>query len=306
MNDIGLSLQKNAQKLLQLFILLPFVHNYVGGEEQCLRLGLIDNLDEDWVGTVQNHVFSKSKATTLRLAGNKNKMKSYQAIKKATAAIMSFTNSGAYNKERKENEQPEYTPSLTQIGSSLRTLLNKILEKNTAKNVINIPKFFLSLSRLSCYQIGILRNKEQDEQIYAIRHFSRQCLFRIHYYYDAQVQFELVNNKYAEVFTISLSTAGGIGEEQDEEINEVFDSISNFLRAFHEGRDYSWQPYFPPLPLLARGSEEQIEEEGGSEEIDAQLNNKGDCGNIKRNTNLAKSVILNNFIQSSNQHSGWY
>ncbi|KAA6387921.1 MAG: hypothetical protein EZS28_016550 [Streblomastix strix] len=69
MNESGLTLSKTAQKLLQLLILLPFVHNYVGVEEQCLRIGLIDNLDEDWVGTVQNHVFSKSKATTLRLAG---------------------------------------------------------------------------------------------------------------------------------------------------------------------------------------------------------------------------------------------
>ncbi|KAA6350351.1 MAG: hypothetical protein EZS28_051897 [Streblomastix strix] len=68
MNDSGLSLSKTAQKLLQLLILMSFVHNYVGVEEQCLRIGLIDNLEEDWLGTVQNHVFSKSKARTLRLA----------------------------------------------------------------------------------------------------------------------------------------------------------------------------------------------------------------------------------------------
>ncbi|KAA6392998.1 MAG: hypothetical protein EZS28_011474 [Streblomastix strix] len=68
MNDSGLSLSKTAQKLLKPFILLSFVHNYVGVEEQCLRIGLIDIQDEDWIGTVQIHVFSKSKAITLRLA----------------------------------------------------------------------------------------------------------------------------------------------------------------------------------------------------------------------------------------------
>ncbi|KAA6318817.1 MAG: hypothetical protein EZS28_054895, partial [Streblomastix strix] len=47
---------------------MSFVHNYVGVEEQCLRIGLIDIQDEDWLPLVQNHVFSKSKATNLRLA----------------------------------------------------------------------------------------------------------------------------------------------------------------------------------------------------------------------------------------------
>ncbi|KAA6391946.1 MAG: hypothetical protein EZS28_012531 [Streblomastix strix] len=38
--------------------------------DQCVLICLIEIQDEDLIGTVQNHVFSKSKATTLRLAGD--------------------------------------------------------------------------------------------------------------------------------------------------------------------------------------------------------------------------------------------
>ncbi|KAA6370798.1 MAG: hypothetical protein EZS28_033675 [Streblomastix strix] len=36
--------------------------------DQCVLIGLIEIQDEDLIGTVQNHGFSKSKATTERLA----------------------------------------------------------------------------------------------------------------------------------------------------------------------------------------------------------------------------------------------
>ncbi|KAA6387831.1 MAG: hypothetical protein EZS28_016641, partial [Streblomastix strix] len=50
------------------------------------------------------------------------------------------------------------------------------------------------------------------------------------------------------------------------------------------------------LPLLARVSFEQIEEEGANEEIEAQMNNNGLGGDIKAWGNLTKAVILNHFI----------
>ncbi|KAA6355732.1 MAG: hypothetical protein EZS28_048740, partial [Streblomastix strix] len=40
-----------------------------GVEEWCLRIGLIDNLDGYRLPYVQNHGISKSKATTVHLAG---------------------------------------------------------------------------------------------------------------------------------------------------------------------------------------------------------------------------------------------
>ncbi|KAA6371727.1 MAG: hypothetical protein EZS28_032747 [Streblomastix strix] len=53
---------------------------------------------------------------------------------------------------------------------------------------------------------------------------------------------------------------------------------------------------FKQLPLLARRTVEQIEEEGANEEIEAQMNNKGYYGEIKCRANKAKEVVLNRFI----------
>ncbi|KAA6381860.1 MAG: hypothetical protein EZS28_022612 [Streblomastix strix] len=65
-----------------------------------------------------------------------------------------------------------------------------------------------------------------------------QFLSWIQEYGDAQDLADLVNVGYGKVICISFSTAGGINEEQDEEIlNELF-HIFNFLRALHERRNY--------------------------------------------------------------------
>ncbi|KAA6352797.1 MAG: hypothetical protein EZS28_051675, partial [Streblomastix strix] len=42
---------------------------YIGVVDQCILIGLIDIQYEELIGTVQNHGFSKSKATTERFAG---------------------------------------------------------------------------------------------------------------------------------------------------------------------------------------------------------------------------------------------
>ncbi|KAA6366950.1 MAG: hypothetical protein EZS28_037523 [Streblomastix strix] len=89
--------------------------------------------------------------------------------------------------------------------------------------------------------------------------------------------------------SITFCTAGGIGEEQDWEIFMVLNHFSDFLRELHKGRYYR-QPFFQPLPLLARRTEEQMEEEGANEELEALMNNKGYYENIKQYANLAKTL----------------
>ncbi|KAA6359526.1 MAG: hypothetical protein EZS28_044947 [Streblomastix strix] len=58
------------------------------------------------------------------------------------------------------------------------------------------------------------------------------------------------------------------------------------------------------IPVLFKSCQEQIEDEGGNEEIEAQLVNKGrgpfSSINIKSQTNRAKGKILNFFIDRSN------
>ncbi|KAA6383375.1 MAG: hypothetical protein EZS28_021097 [Streblomastix strix] len=212
-------------------------------------------------------------------------------------AIVSFTDSYTQNKQGKQNGQPESEsiPSITKICSSLQFLQNQIRNNNTYKLVIQIPKLLKSITTLSLYKVGIHIGQELDQMRLEIRCNSRWCLRYIQWFGDAQDQSELVNKRYGRVMSISICTAGGKGEEQDEDIWRGLRSIFLFLRELHAVRN--WQPSFQPLPLLARRSEEQMEEEGANEEIDAQMKNKGRYGNIKYRANDAKAMTLNRFIR---------
>ncbi|KAA6395000.1 MAG: hypothetical protein EZS28_009477 [Streblomastix strix] len=104
-------------------------------------------------------------------------------------------------------------------------------------------------------------------------------------------------SRYAGLLAIALSTAGGSGEEQDQEIYWGLNNLSIFLNQFHLRRYYNIS--FPPLPSLAKISVEQIEEEGGSEEFEAQLINKGRLwDSIINYANKSKAAMLNYFINS--------
>ncbi|KAA6365700.1 MAG: hypothetical protein EZS28_038773, partial [Streblomastix strix] len=130
---------------------------------------------------------------------------------------------------------------------------------------------------------------------------SIECLDSIHSQGDEQVQVELVTNGYPRVLVMDINTAGGNEQEQDREIWEGLYNIIRFIREFLEGRQIN--PYypctsFPPQPDLFKSCLEQFEDEGGNEEIEAQLVNKaiGEYDDIHNNSNLAKRRILNIFI----------
>ncbi|KAA6399886.1 MAG: hypothetical protein EZS28_004585 [Streblomastix strix] len=107
---------------------------------------------------------------------------------------------------------------------------------------------------------------------------------------------ELVNIRYAGIQVIAFSIASGQGEEQDEQIWNGLNRISWFFCCLYEGRN-NRESSFPRQPILAKRSQEQIEEEGGSEEIETLLINKGNQNyNIKGNAKWAKRSILNHFI----------
>ncbi|KAA6393013.1 MAG: hypothetical protein EZS28_011456 [Streblomastix strix] len=167
--------------------------------------------------------------------------------------------------------------------------------------MINNPKALHSLTTLSIYKINIHFNQEYDLQTLALRSGSRKCLFCIQEYGDVYAHTDLVNANYARILVIAISTAGGLGEEQDGEISSGLFRISYFLRCLNQGKYNS----FPPLPLLAQISKEQIEEEGGSEEIESQLINKG-YNYINVKANQAKAAILNYFIDINNTRPEWY
>ncbi|KAA6364928.1 MAG: hypothetical protein EZS28_039545 [Streblomastix strix] len=163
--------------------------------------------------------------------------------------------------------------------------------------MIRIPKLLRSLSTLVTFRLGTHLREEIDQQRLEVRSWSKLCLYYIQIYGDEQDQSELINMGYGRVISITYSTAGGNGEEQDDEIQIGLIYIYDFLKALHQGRNYK-QSSFQPLPLLARNTEEQIEEEGANEEIDAQIKNKGINGDIKNWAKGAKAAALNRFIYS--------
>ncbi|KAA6358564.1 MAG: hypothetical protein EZS28_045909 [Streblomastix strix] len=114
----------------------------------------------------------------------------------------------------------------------------------------------------------------------------------------------LVKANYIGVLVIAISTVGGSGEEEDWQIFNVLDYISRFLSNLNKGRNRYYKSTFPPQLLLTHRSDEQIEEEGGNEEIDSQLINKG--RNIKNKANRAQGEILNYFIEQGNTRPDWY
>ncbi|KAA6369962.1 MAG: hypothetical protein EZS28_034512 [Streblomastix strix] len=150
------------------------------------------------------------------------------------------------------------------------------------------------LASLTIFKLGNHQNQEIDRLRLNVRFNIRQCLSLIQEYGDAQDFADLVNVGYGKVICISFSTAGGIGEEEDEEILNLLNDIINLLRQLHEGKKI--QPFFQPLPLLARRSEEQIEEEGAIEEIEVQMINVSQRWNIKYWAKWSKAVTLNHFI----------
>ncbi|KAA6377268.1 MAG: hypothetical protein EZS28_027204 [Streblomastix strix] len=151
------------------------------------------------------------------------------------------------------------------------------------------------LASLTIFKLGSHSNQEVDRLRLDVRQKSRYCLSWIQFTGDAQDFADLVNVGYGKVICISFNTAGGIDEEEDEEIRNVLIYFYYFLRELHEGKDYR-QPFFQPLPLLSRRTVEQIEKEGAIEEIEAQMNNKGYDIDIKFMAKMAKTETLDHFI----------
>ncbi|KAA6399486.1 MAG: hypothetical protein EZS28_004984 [Streblomastix strix] len=164
-----------------------------------------------------------------------------------------------------------------------------------------IPNLLRSLIKLSIYKIGVHFSKEQDQESFAVRSSSRICLSKIQLNGNKQVQAKLVNVRYARVMIIAISATGGIGEQQDDEIKYQLKNIYQFFYCLHLGRNDQYPlPTFSPLPLLAKTCLDRNEEEGGNEEVDAQLSNSGKGGNIKLRANQANGLILNFYIDRKN------
>ncbi|KAA6380984.1 MAG: hypothetical protein EZS28_023488 [Streblomastix strix] len=89
---------------------------------------------------------------------------------------------------------------------------------SSCKQVIWIPNLRRSLTTLVTFRLDTHLREEIDQQRLEVRSTSRDCLYWFQVYGDEQDQTELVNNEYGRVMSITFSTAGGVGEEQNQEI----------------------------------------------------------------------------------------
>ncbi|KAA6389753.1 MAG: hypothetical protein EZS28_014718 [Streblomastix strix] len=101
------------------------------------------------------------------------------------------------------------------------------------------------------------------------------------------------------------NTAGGAGKQKDDEIYWGLNDIYNLLSEFRYGRNFPFTS-FQPLPALAKPCIEQIEEEGGNEEVESLLINNANEWNINNQAKCAIRDIFNYFIHSSNPRPFWY
>ncbi|KAA6361674.1 MAG: hypothetical protein EZS28_042799, partial [Streblomastix strix] len=97
--------------------------------------------------------------------------------------------------------------------------------------------------------------------------------------------------------TTSLSAAPGMGG-----CRSASESQIDLLLLW---RNY-YNPSFPPQPQLVKTCNEQVEEEGANEEIEALMINKGHTYNVIDQANRAKVWILKIFFDQSNPQLRWH
>ncbi|KAA6370745.1 MAG: hypothetical protein EZS28_033728 [Streblomastix strix] len=187
-----------------------------------------------------------------------------------------------------------------------------------------IPVMKGDVRRFYWIQLNQLQKKEYRNQIHGImilfsiilkvldyflrlnRQRIRECLRQIRLKGDEQDQSELINAGYGRALIISVSTAGGTEEQGDDEIYSGLNHIYWFITLLHQGRYNYPHPLFPAQPALSKSCIEQIEEEGGNEEVEAQLYNNGKNDNIIDEAIEAKGEMMNIYFDRNNPKPWWY
>ncbi|KAA6358480.1 MAG: hypothetical protein EZS28_045993, partial [Streblomastix strix] len=84
--------------------------------------------------------------------------------------------------------------------------------------MIQTPNLLHYLIQLNRYNINNHINEEEDEEALSIRKQSGMCLYCILRYGDESTQYELVSSEFAVLQVLQVSTAGGDGEQEGNEI----------------------------------------------------------------------------------------
>ncbi|KAA6357631.1 MAG: hypothetical protein EZS28_046842, partial [Streblomastix strix] len=169
------------------------------------------------------------------------------------------------------------------------------------KAIVKIPNLLSSALKLCIYKLNQKIDQKEEQEVDDIRKWAIHCLMNYHYQGDASIHKQLAQQGFSQAFIKMGCSAGGCYDAQKKIM--IQDSLfynDSFFAILNNGRT-RYSPYFPPQRITAKFSEEQIEEEGGNEEIVANFINKDSISYYQEN--LAQQIqisILNCFIHKSN------
>ncbi|KAA6392717.1 MAG: hypothetical protein EZS28_011756 [Streblomastix strix] len=147
-----------------------------------------------------------------------------------------------------------------------------------------------------------------DKVAFQIRNKCIQLFERIYEEGNQNALESLTKNGHANSLVIKVGADDGYYGIDGEELDSNLFDLRCFFRTLHKGRQfypqYQVYPSYPPQICLAQQSEEQLEEEGSLEDIDAYLINQLNNEKIKKSVNLAKNSIFNIFHDDTNTYDG--
>ncbi|KAA6377989.1 MAG: hypothetical protein EZS28_026483 [Streblomastix strix] len=180
---------------------------------------------------------------------------------------------------KKQNQQYPIVDSLS--------LLHDILLGNpdNCKQAAYTPKVLISLIKLSlCKHIKDF-DREEKKETDKVRNFSLCCLQEIQRLGDLSVQYDLIEKGYIRALIHAASLCGGSSMQNDIWVFVKLQSTFQIYRDLNDGRIQQTfnQKFasFAPQSYLTDCVKDQIELEGGNEEVDALIFNIGWFNKVK-------------------------
>ncbi|KAA6383757.1 MAG: hypothetical protein EZS28_020717 [Streblomastix strix] len=238
---------------------------------------------------------------------NNDLTKFHQIRQHSIHHVLQFANEIPLQQDQQTSEKQSIFRSQSRIVKSSLQILRVILLDNQVHYQIEavFPNIIRSLIKLHNYKLGkgVYQN-EEDEDAPEIRLNSRFCLSWIQQHADYQTLIILINENYVGTMTNAISN--DYGHEQNSNI-QVLDLISNihyFFTVLHEeiqsNKKNKKFAFFLPDVVFAKQSEEQIEEEGGIEEVELRTN-KGNKDQIKKQSAQTMNSVRNLYLDYLNK-----
>ncbi|KAA6385039.1 MAG: hypothetical protein EZS28_019433 [Streblomastix strix] len=215
----------------------------------------------------------------------------------ALPIISSFIQSNTFPLKESGDQQLIQQSSHTILISAIKFITN-ILRNNAVncKEVINTPKLTEFIFKLSKFKQGEYCDPQFSTSS-QIRVCSRQCLTKIQHFCGHSELLRLSYLGYIGVLASAISTAGGCGEVDYFEVLETlgfFVNFSIFNESQQQNKLSNKNTNLPLLKVLFRQSEEQLEIEGGYEELNSHLATIDN--EIHERAKEAQELILKQYI----------